>query len=456
MLFSMLFCALSVLAYLRFEDEGGARWYLGALGLFLLALLSKTSVVMIPVVLLGCAWWRRGKIERPDLLRTAPFFGLSLVLGLVTVWFMLYGPTLRPEVPMPGFAGRLAGAGWSVWFYIYKALLPLRLNMIYPRWKIDGSSAASFIPLALLAGCFLLAWRYRQRWGRPVLFALGYFVVTLLPVLGFINSISFQCSFVADHWQYISIIGLIAFVIGGTKTLVERHLPGRLRWLHAAAAVLVCALFILTWRQARIYGDFETLCHDTIAKNPDAWVAHAKLADLRIREGRYDDALAASDTALRLNPTYSKGYHRRGLAYWHKGMVQEAIENYTRAIELNPNDLASYVNRAVAYDRLGRYEAAIADCSQALEIEPDNVSAYHNRGAIYEKLRRFSPAVQDYSRAIDLAPDSGEIYRSRALCYHRLGEYDKAWADVRTCRKLGVRVHPGFIAELSKASGKSP
>src|ERR1017187_4158122 len=79
---SMLFFLMAILLYLKSDEEGGWRWYGMSLAAFLLALLSKAAVAMLPVVLLGCIWWRRGKIRWAEVARCLPFFALSLVLGL--------------------------------------------------------------------------------------------------------------------------------------------------------------------------------------------------------------------------------------------------------------------------------------------------------------------------------------------------------------------------------------
>src|SRR6266545_1249972 len=88
--------------------DGASSWYCLSLIAFLLALFSKTSTVMLPVVLLGYAWWQRGHITRRDLLRTSPFFLLALLFGLMTVWFQAHQVITGTTVQTENFFGRLA------------------------------------------------------------------------------------------------------------------------------------------------------------------------------------------------------------------------------------------------------------------------------------------------------------------------------------------------------------
>lgn len=119
---------------------------------------------MLPLVLLGGATFRRGRVTGRDLICTAPFFGLSLAFGLMSAWFQkhvaLAGQTLTPETSWE----RLALAGRTFWFYLGKALLPIHLNLVYARWKADASSVGAFLPVLLLGAVFLLCWRIRRGW----------------------------------------------------------------------------------------------------------------------------------------------------------------------------------------------------------------------------------------------------------------------------------------------------
>ena len=77
----------AMLLYLRFDGTRKRRWYLGALGLFLLALLSKTATVMLPAVLPVIFWWQRGRLSwKRDLLPLAPFFLAGGMASTMTVW----------------------------------------------------------------------------------------------------------------------------------------------------------------------------------------------------------------------------------------------------------------------------------------------------------------------------------------------------------------------------------
>jgi len=160
---ALVFASLD--CYLQHETSGRHRWYGASIALFVLAMLAKSAVVMWPFVLLLLAWWQRREITRHDLKRAAPFFAVSLALGLVGMWFQTnvsiahHADIVRKD---PLWA-RTAIAGWAVWFYAYKALLPIDLSFVYTRWQLSAPSLAAYLPDVAIVLVLGVCWHFRRR-----------------------------------------------------------------------------------------------------------------------------------------------------------------------------------------------------------------------------------------------------------------------------------------------------
>jgi tetratricopeptide (TPR) repeat protein len=442
-------------AFCTLRSAFSARSYLLSLALFLLALLAKTSVVMLPAVLLLCAWWRRGRIRWKDLLVSLPFFALSLGLGLVTVRFQKHNVIAAMQVRPEGIGSRLAAAGWAAWFYLFKLLLPLDLCVIYPRWEVDGRSFLAFAPLALLVAGVAWLWLRRRTWGRAPLFALAYFVLMLVPVLGFVDMAFMRLSLVADHFQYAAMIGVVAFaaalLIRAAREAGWRGSAGRL-----GSAACVALLACLTWRRAGLYGAEERMWKENLAKNPSpqaARVAWHQLGDMYVRAGRYDEALDSFYRCIEFEPESADEYYDRGAVFYALGRYDDAIRDYDRVIQLNPNSAAAYNNRGNAYAAGNRLQEALRDYEKAMALDPRSALPYFNRANARLQFGRAAEAIQDFSTAIALKPAYPEAYNNRAAAYFGVHEYGKARADIEMCERLGGRPDPALVQALTAASG---
>jgi len=439
----MVFYLLTILFYLRYEREGAKRWYFVALGSFLLALLSKTSVVMLPFVLLGCVWWQKGGIGRKDLIRTVPFVALSLVLGLITVWFQ-YNVAIGDDVVRTGgFLSRLAGAGWAVWFYLYKAIIPYKLCFVYPRWNVDTSSIVSYLPGIILLGCFIVFWRYRKGWGRVFLFGLGYFVVTLFPVVGFFDINFMRFSLVTDHWQYFSIIGIITLLVGlGVWTW--NGWRGQLRHMASVAAAAVVFLFcMLTWIQCHAYKDLEALWRDTISKNPEAWLAHSNLGTVLVSQGRFGEATTHCSEALRINPSHPWIHGALGAALAGQRRFEEAIAHFSEALRIDPDFRDAHQahnDLGLALNETGRLDEAIRHFSEAARIKPDFAEAHTNLAIGLARKGKLDEAITHFSEALRIAPDSASAHYSLGLALALGGRHQKAMHHF----SQAVKIDPDF------------
>jgi tetratricopeptide (TPR) repeat protein len=361
---SLMFALLSVLAFLRWEEVHKWHWYGLAMGGFALALLSKTAIVMLPCALLLCLWWRHGRVKLGDVAAVAPFFVLSLAMGLVTVWFERQHGIGEHIVRDDNLAARLAGAGWAVWFYLGKALWPVNLSVIYPRWRIDSASALSWLPLAALVIGFAILWRRRDRWGRGPLFALGYFVMMLVPILGFFDIGFMSYSLVADHWQYAALPGVIALVCAGAAKTDRRGL------LVCGTVVVAALLAVMTFRQTQIWHDDEMLWGSAIARNPNAWMAHNNLGNALLKRGLPVEAALEYAETIRLQPDYANAHYNLGIVLYQRGDYATAAGEFRETARLKPRSAEAYNNLGAALVQLGRTNEAVAEFETASQIAP--------------------------------------------------------------------------------------
>jgi tetratricopeptide (TPR) repeat protein len=434
-------------------------WYWLSLAAFVLAMLSKGSVVILPAVLLGIVWWLRpmGTVpfrwSRRDLLRIAPFFAVAAALAGVNVWFQTHGT--EAIIRSAGFAERLLGAGCTVWFYLFKAIVPAGLAFVYQQWRIEVGNPLWWLPLLAALAVTAALWRYRKSWSRGILFAWGFFCVSLVPVMGFTDVGFMQHSLVADHYQHIAIIGVIALVTAGFG-LWRRRVQGGLRWAAPVVAIAAAgALAFLTWRQSGLYRDAATLYRFALEKNPDCWMIQNNMGKRLFETGRPNEAIGYYENAIRLNPDFPEARYNLGLALVETGRPREGIEQYEQALRLQPNYPEVLNNMGNALLQTGRPGESIGYYEKALRLKPDFLEVHNNLGAALARIGRPLDAIEHFKQALRLKSDDVDIWNNLTFAYADAHQSAEAVAAARKtlelARSQGQTVLAGQIEEWLKS-----
>jgi tetratricopeptide (TPR) repeat protein len=433
---SAVFYLGAAIVYLRFDRERRTRWYLGALGLFLLALMSKTVTGTLPGALLVVLWWQRGRLSaKKDMLPLVPFVLAGAGGGMITAWWELsINSCVGPEFDFTAVE-RLLLAGRAVWFHAWKLVWPTRLTFIYPRWQLDSSVWWQYLFPVGLAGLAAVLWALRKR-SRAPLAALLYFVGTLFPVLGFFNLYTFKYSLIADHYQYLASLGVITLAAAGIALGLAR-LPHRTRRAgYAGAVVLVGALAILTWRQSRIYRDAETLYRDILEKNTTCWLACNNLGNLLVDTGRTGEAIELLERALRLRPDLPHIHNNLGNAMTKVDRIPEAIEQFEQALKLRPDYVAARNNLAFMLVRQDRTSEAIEQFNEVLRLQPGDPAAHFNLANVLAGRGRLGEAVEQYGQAIGIRSDYVEAHNNLGVVLLRQGRAPEAIEQYRQALRL--------------------
>jgi len=437
-LLALLFFLLSILSYVNAEKDScpkPSRWYWLSLAAFVAAMLSKGSVAILPLVLVGVVAWLR-PLTRSDLVRVVPFLLVTAVLIPVNMWFQ--SRFTNQALPALDLVERVLRAAAVTWFYLYKALFPVHLSFIYPKWQIDADQLRWWLPFAAAVVATGVLWRYRRGRARLLLFAWAFFCLSLAPVMGFADIAFMEHSLVADHYQHISLIGVVAVVAAAWATWRERK-----RWQLDAAAVAVCgALTFLTWQQSSLYADGITLFRAALERNPSSAFAENNLGLALLAAGRQEEAIAHWRDALRLKADYPEAHFNIGRTLFKMGDFEGAAASFRRAMLLRPHLAGYHYNLGTALARLHQLPDAIGHLRQAVDIQPEFAEAHHNLGSVLLEAGRLPEAIEQYEETVQLEPNHRDAHYNLGLAFYRSKRLDDAMEQFRRV----LRLDPSYSA----------
>jgi tetratricopeptide (TPR) repeat protein len=449
----------AMLLYLRFDEKRNVPDYLFALGLFVLALMTKTVTASLPAALLIIFWWQRGALTwKRDVLPLVPLFAFGLIGGLITATLERnMGGAQGTEFDMSLLSRGLL-AGRVICFYLRQLFWPANLMFFYPRWSIDPAQLWQWsFPVVVLAFTVIL-WIYRRN--RGPLACWLFFCGTLFPALGFVNVYPFRYSYVADHFQYLASLGVIVFVSAVVALNLPR-LPLVSRRISVAFCLVILAAFAsVSWQQAGTYANSIVLNRATIDRNPGSWVAHANLgsilanqgdlnealdhlqtakrllphspeiqtalAGVLIQAGRPEEAMNEANAALQANPNFSKAYDKLGVALIRLRKYAAALEPLRHALELDPNFAAARANLGVALAHSGQHQEGIDELAKSLQDNPSQPDALNNLGLLLASDNRIQEAARLFTIAVELQPGRAEFRNNLGSALAHLGSRDEA------------------------------
>jgi tetratricopeptide (TPR) repeat protein len=390
-----------------------SKCYALALIFFACGLLSKPMVVTLPFTLLFLDYWplRRFEIGNPlskikNLLwEKIPFFALSLVFGLVTMYAQRGAGSFMTSVQLP-ISHRLANALLSYVHYLIQMVWPGRYAMYYP-YPRGFSTAAVVLAVLLLLIPSAMALRMLRR--RPYFtFGWVWYVMTLLPVIGIIQ-VGNQAQ--ADRYTYVPLIGIFIILAWGAYDLSSGWSYQKpVLALASAAAIITCLGF--TYGQIGYWKNSETLAWHALSVTQNNEVALNLMGIAESKRGRIDDAITYWEQAVALAPQYAHAQANLGAALFTKGRLDESIEHSRDAVRAKPDFAGAHLNLGAALGAKGRLDEAIAELKEGTRLAPGNAQAHYNLGFALASKGRWDDAIAQYQEAARLAPGVPAIQRA--------------------------------------------
>lgn len=472
-----LFYWASLLLYVNYKRKGKTSYYWFALLIFPLALLSKIQAVALPLSMLCIDYFMDKKINWKQVISKWPFFLLSLITGLMGIYFLSEAGSLNQDTGRELFniGERIIIGAYSYMIYLYKLIIPYPMSPMYPYpsslvWA-HYTIGAMIIPF--LAALYVLWKKNYYAW----VFGILFFTVNVIFVLQVVGA---GQGYLADRFTYIGYFGFFFVAAyyfekyGGIKNV---------RTLAITVIILLVYIF-MAYQQSQIWKNSETMWTKVIQHEDKTTLPFRNRGNYYRDNQMTEKALKDYSKSIQLDPEQDEAYNSRGRLYFQQNQLRKALADYNKAIEMNPNKVEYYSNRGATYARLNQVNKAMQDLNKAIEMDPPHIPAYLNRALLYDVLNQplkamkdlevyvnYNPnqhdlwynigyfaaqagqdqkAVEALNRAIQLNGTKGEYYQLRAKMNIRLGNLSQARQDAQSAAQYGTPLEPSWQQQLNQ------
>ena len=453
-LVSGFFFLLAILFYLKAVGQSGITltryliWISAAWAGYSLSLLGKAAAVTLPFALVvldvyplrrltadiktwiqphvRSVWWEKALFAIPA--------SAAWVIGVMAKG--QFGTVASLEDF--GLLTRLNQVMYGLVFYLWKTIMPFGLSPLYERPTYIAETGMfdvrSGIAVVAVSAFFILI---RKRFPAGLASWIFYGLI-LIPVLGFVP---FGPQIVADRYSYLpclvwAILAGAAVVYWRQNGLSERIRAQRLR-LGSALAVLVLITYgVLTWRQAQVWYDSETLWRHALAIDSRSAFAHNNLGVALAERGNVQEGIQQVRQALQIDPDFAEAHNNLGYFLTKQGLVEEGIGQLREAILIKPAYAAARNNLGNALAERGAVDESIEQFREALRSRPDYADAHYNLGRVLARQEKLDEAVAHYWQALKLGPDAADIHNNLGAVFLKQGKSSQAVEQFREALRL--------------------
>lgn len=361
----------SILQYLNYRETKLRSTYAWCIALFVFALMSKPTVIMLPFILLLIDWLHEKRIHKECLEEKLPLICLSVFVIVITV-IGKQGQLVKLHLDE-----RIALAIQGMTFSLGQMIAPLRLAAIHPYYH-NGFFFSPITLIALLILLVLTLWIYKTRKSMPIVFFGSMFaLLTYLPTIA--NQTKGAGSVLPyDRYGYLPSIGILFVACYLLKVLHEKvRTADRIGpYLVPIASAALCIFFLLcTQRQAVIWKNTETLFANVAHYYPDSYVAQWHLGDIYYARGEWEEAIYAYEQSLPHNPYPHFIQTKVGSIWGQLGYYATESKNYQWALEEKPDYLPARYNLVQSLLSMNRPELAKTELEKILDQDPTYLDA---------------------------------------------------------------------------------
>ncbi len=421
--------------------------YIIAFFLFLLSLLSKSTGVIFPFILLLTDYILKRPMTKIAWLEKIPYLLLAIAIGIVTIYAQAGQKALNEStVSVYTFFDRIFIASYALLYYIIKTIVPFGLAAMhyYPGNGMQWYFYASLPVVIALVVMIIL--QYKK---RPYIFYGGMFFIISMALM--LQLIPVGYAIVAERYVYLGHVGFficIGWFIAG--------MPGAAKPVKGTTAlvisILACIIFsVISWEQNKTWKDGVTIFDKIVSQYPDYGHAYMARGNAKTYNNDIQGALEDYNKALSVKfpHKFAITYCNRGNCYYRLNDIDRALENYNKAIEVDSTYFICYTNRGIIYYTKGDFDRAIAEYDHALRINHEHNVAYYNKGIALRSKKDYQSAIQCFNQAISLNARDDKSYENRGQTYFEENKFEQACNDFETAYKINPSNSNALVSAAS-------
>lgn len=444
-LLSSLCCFGSFYFYIRYREEGrqrGSGYLFTTLFLFLLALLTKESVVMFPFLLVAYEFLKSDPVAE----RKSPG---RILLVLALFFCLLAGYFLLRKIVLSSALPNLGASSHELWLRILsipEAILMYFQILVFPYglhyYRSIDILRGSIYPSVVLFFLFLFVAKMMQKLSKDdqclAFFGLAWFFIALFPTMNIVPIINeYSNILTAEHFLYFPIVGFILFLLVVLRWVSERIFKEKgtqVAVISVIAAVL--GLSILTRVQSHYWQGDVALFQRTLYFHPNFGRVRLFLAKAYYQKGDYSQAIEEYKKGL----SVMEGYLNKTKGTSAEGVYRLFIKEI-------------YFELAQCYDGLGRFSEAIYTYWQAQEFDPKDVGIYNSLGVDYLQTKEPDEAAICFKKALELKPKDVSLLNNLAFCYLEKRNFEQAQKTLEEALRIdsSSELTKKNLAEILKA-----
>ncbi len=429
-LLSSFFMFSALLFYSEYNKQQSIPKYLWVLTFFVLGCLSKSSAIILPLMIVILDLFQKRKFSFKSVVEKIPFFFISILIGVIAVRSAQHFGSIEAVSKSLNLVQQTLVICYQIGFFIYQVIFPFNLLVrYYIPVLIAGwlPTIYYFAPLVIVVIFCTIKFSTKK---EIVLLGWAWFFVCV----GLVLKTNYSTNVIAaDRYLYFAIPGVFFILYGVVKQTANKY-------FYSFIAFLVLVNLVKTVYQAQIWKNSKTL-FSSLASNGEGRSQPFLYKGINlIKEKEYSAAKLNMKLAIKIDSTEGKNWAGLGTANYLLGHEDSAEVAYLKAIGLDSTISGPYFHLGNMYAASDKFEKSEKYFLKHLSLDPNNTETNFKLGNLELIKENHLKAIQFYTEVITLSPAHHEAFLNRGYAFLKTNNMSEACSDWIQSNKLGNKI----------------